>query len=125
MIRLVTPRVLSSLVMLPILTAIGDAVSLAGGYYITVAVSQQSGAFYWSQIGNELNFFNILSGLTKPFIFGYLIACISCTVGLSTRGGAQGLRRATTTAVVLSTIMIIVVDFLITQVLFFILGMQA
>jgi phospholipid/cholesterol/gamma-HCH transport system permease protein len=46
-------------------------------------------------------------------------------VGLSTRGGAQGLRRATTTAVVLSTIMIIVVDFLITQVLFFILGMQA
>src|SRR5512143_474569 len=73
-IRLVTPRVLSSLVMLPLLTAIGDAISLAGGYYITVAVSQQSGAFYWSQIGNELNCHNILSGLTKPFIFGYLIA---------------------------------------------------
>lgn len=125
MIRLVTPRVLSSTIMLPILTAIGDAISLAGGYYIAVAVSHQSGAFYWSQIGNELNFRNMLSGLTKPFIFGYLIACISCTVGLSTRGGAQGLRRATTAAVVISTIMIIVVDFLLTQVLFFILGMQA
>jgi phospholipid/cholesterol/gamma-HCH transport system permease protein len=124
-IKLVTPRVLSSTVMLPILTVIGDAVSLAGGYYIAVAVSHQSGAFYWSQIGNELNFPNILSGLIKPFLFGYLIACISCTVGLSTRGGAQGLRRATTTAVVISTIMIIVVDFFLTQVLFFILGMQA
>jgi phospholipid/cholesterol/gamma-HCH transport system permease protein len=72
-----------------------------------------------------LNFPNILSGLIKPFLFGYLIACISCTVGLSTRGGAQGLRRATTTAVVISTIMIIVVDFFLTQVLFFVLGMQA
>ncbi len=124
-VKLVTPRVLSSTVMLPFLTVIGDAVSLAGGYYISVAVSHQSGAFYWSQIGNELNFQNILSGLVKPFIFGYLIACISCSIGLATRGGAQGLRRATTFAVVISTIMIIVVDFLLTQVLFFILGMQA
>jgi phospholipid/cholesterol/gamma-HCH transport system permease protein len=124
-IKLVTPRVLSSTIMLPVLTVIGDAVSLAGSYYIAVAVSHQSGAFYWSQIGNELIYPNILSGLVKPFIFGYLIACISCSVGLSTSGGARGLRRSTTTAVVLSTIMIIVVDFLLTQVLFFILGMQA
>jgi len=124
-IKLVTPRVLSSTLMLPILTVIGDAISLTGGYYIAVAMSHQSGVFYWSQITDELNFQNIVSGLTKPFIFGYLITCISCTVGLSARGGAQGLRRATTTAVVLSTIMIIIVDFFLTQVLFFILGMQA
>lgn len=124
-IKLVTPRVMSSTVMLPFLTVIGDAVSLVGGYYIAITVSHQSGAFYWSQIGNELNFTNIVSGLTKPFIFGYLITCISCTVGLSTRGGAQGLRRATTTAVVLSTIMIIVTDFLLTQILFVIMRMRA
>ena len=124
-IKLVTPRVLSSTIMLPLLTLMGDAISLTGGYYIAVAMSHQSGVFYWSQIGDELNFQNVVSGLTKPFIFGYLITCISCTVGLSAHGGAQGLRRATTTAVVLSTIMIIVVDFFLTQVLFFILGMQA
>jgi phospholipid/cholesterol/gamma-HCH transport system permease protein len=63
--------------------------------------------------------------MVKPFLFGYLIACISCAVGLSTSGGARGLRRATTTAVVLSIVMIIIVDFLLTQALFFLLGMQA
>jgi phospholipid/cholesterol/gamma-HCH transport system permease protein len=121
--RLVSPRVLSSTVMLPVLTVIGDAVSLLGGFFITVFVSRQSGAFYWSQIVHELNFENILSGLAKPVIFGFLIACISCTVGLSARGGARGMRRSATSAVVLSTIMIIIVDFLLTQALFALLGM--
>jgi phospholipid/cholesterol/gamma-HCH transport system permease protein len=124
-VKLVTPRVISATLMLPLLTVAGDAVALIGGWYIAVAFGLQSGSFYWSQIIEELNFTNILSGTLKPLIFGYLIACISCAVGLTTSGGARGLRRATTTAVVISTVMIIIVDFLITQVLFFLLGMQA
>ncbi len=122
--KLVTPRVVSSVVMLPVLTVIGDAVSLLGGYYIAVFVSHQSGPFYWSQIKDIMDFKNIFSGIAKPFIFGFLIACISCFMGLSTRGGARGLRRATTTAVVLSTIMIIVTDFLLSRVLLYLLGMR-
>ncbi len=120
--KLVTPRVLSSTIMLPVLTVIGDAVSLFGGYYISVFVSNQSGSFYWSQISAEMNFENIFSGIIKPFIFGFLIACISCYMGLATRGGARGLRQATTTAVVLSTVTIIVVDFMLTRVLLVVLG---
>ncbi|HLE41691.1 MAG TPA: ABC transporter permease [Nitrospirota bacterium] len=123
--KLVTPRVLSSTIMLPLLTVIGDAVSLFGGYYISVFVSHQSGSFYWSQIRAIMNFQNIFSGIVKPFIFGFVIACISCYMGLATRGGARGLRQATTTAVVLSTIMIIITDFLLTRILFIVLGMQA
>lgn len=122
--KLVTPRVVSSTIMLPVLTVIGDAVSLLGGYYISVFVSHQSGSFYWGQIREEMNFENIFSGIIKPFIFGYLIACISCYMGLATRGGAKGLRQATTTAVVLSIIIIIVTDFMLTRILFIILGMQ-
>lgn len=122
--KIVTPRVLSAIVMLPLLTIVGDAVSLFGGYYIAVFVSHQSGSLYWSQIKDIMNFNNIFSGIAKPFIFGYLIACISCYMGLSTRGGARGLRRATTTSVVLSTIMIIVTDFALTRILMFILGMR-
>lgn len=122
--KLVTPRVVSSTIMLPVLTVIGDAVSLLGGYYISVFVSHQSGSFYSSQIRAEMNFENIFSGMIKPFIFGYLIACISCYMGLATRGGARGLRQATTTAVVLSTIIIIVTDFMLTRVLLIFLGMQ-
>lgn len=124
-VKLVTPRVVSATLMLPLLTMIGDATALTGGWYIAVALGRQSGSFYWSQIAHELTFANIFSGMVKPFLFGYLIACISCTVGLSTSGGARGLRRATTTAVVLSIVMIIIVDFLLTQALFFLLGMQA
>ncbi len=122
--KLVTPRVISAIVMLPVLTIIGDAVSLFGGYYISVFISHQSGSFYWSQIKDIMSFDNIFAGVTKPFIFGYLISCISCYMGLTTRGGARGLRQVTTTAVVLSMIMIIVSDFLLTRVLLYVLGMN-
>jgi len=120
--KLVAPRILSSLIMLPALTFIGDAVSMLGGYYIAVYVSHQSGAVYWSSIRGVINLENVLSGFIKPFIFGYLVACISCHMGLSTKGGAIGLRRSTTRAVVVSFIMIIIADFILTRVLLYVLG---
>ena len=120
--KLVTPRVLGCLIMLPALTIIGDTASILGGYYIAVFVSHQSGAVYWSSIQEVLNFENVVSGSIKPFVFAYLIACVSCYMGLSTKGGAVGLRRATTRAVVASFVMIIVADFILTRVLFYILG---
>jgi len=120
--KLVTPRVLGCLIMLPALTILGDTASILGGYYIAVFVSHQSGAVYWSSIQEVLNFENVVSGSIKPFVFAYLIACVSCYMGLSTKGGAVGLRRATTRAVVASFVMIIVADFILTRVLFYILG---
>jgi len=120
--KLVTPRILSSFIMLPALTIIGDAVSILGGYYVAVFVSLQSSSFYWTSIRGELTFENILSGFMKPFVFGYLIASISCYTGLSTKGGAIGLRRATTRAVVASFSTIIVADFILTRILLYILG---
>jgi phospholipid/cholesterol/gamma-HCH transport system permease protein len=120
--KLVTPRILAALVMLPALTLIGDAVSLLGGYIIAVFVNQESGSFYWNSILEILNFENVFAGMVKPFMFAYIIACISCYMGLSTSGGALGLRRTTTKAVVLSFIMIIVADFILTRILLLILG---
>jgi phospholipid/cholesterol/gamma-HCH transport system permease protein len=120
--KLVTPRILSSVLMVPVLTVIGDAVSLLGGYFIAVFVSHQSGPVYWSSIRDVFQVENVVAGAVKPFIFGYLIACISCYIGLSTRGGALGLRRTTTLAVVASFITIIVADFMLTRVLLYVLG---
>ncbi len=120
--KLVTPRLISSLVMLPALTVVGDAVSLFGGYYVAVFVSNQSGSFYWSQIRDIMDMQNIVSGIVKPYVFGYLIACISCYVGLSTRGGARGLRKATTSAVVYSIIFVIISDLVLTIILFKLMG---
>ena len=120
--KLVTPRILSAILMLPVLTIIGDCVSLLGAYYIAVFVSHQSGTFFWSSIRDILIYENVLAGSIKPFIFGSLIACISCYMGLSTKGGAIGLRRTTTRAVVVSFIAIIVADFILTRVLLYVLG---
>jgi phospholipid/cholesterol/gamma-HCH transport system permease protein len=120
--KLVTPRIVSAVIMLPVLTVIGDAIALLGGYYISVFVSHQSGTFYWSSIREVLTFQNVFSGSLKPFIFGFLIASICCFMGLSTRGGSEGLRRATTQAVVISIVMIIVSDFILTRILLYVLG---
>jgi phospholipid/cholesterol/gamma-HCH transport system permease protein len=120
--KLVTPRILSSVIMLPALTLIGDAVALFGAYYIAAFVSQQSGYVFWMSIKAELTFQNVFAGAIKPFVFGAIISCICCFMGLSTRGGAVGLRRATTSAVVLSIVMIIVSDFILTRLLLYVLG---
>lgn len=120
--KVVTPRVIASVVMLPCLTIIGDLVCLLGGYYIAVFVSNQSGSFYWSSILRELTFQNVFSGSIKPFIFGYLISCISCFFGLTTRGGAKGLRTSTTKAVVTSIVVVIATDFILTRILLYALG---
>lgn len=120
--KVVIPRVISSVLMLPCLTIIGDLVCLLGGYYIAVFVSNQSGSFYWSSIFKVLTFENVFSGSVKPFIFGYLISCISCYYGLTTRGGAKGLRTSTTKAVVTSIVVVIAMDFVLTRVLLYALG---
>ncbi|GAB5047128.1 MlaE family ABC transporter permease [Thermodesulfovibrio sp. TK110] len=120
--KVVIPRVIASVVMLPCLTIIGDLVCLIGGYYIAVFVSNQSGSFYWSSIIRELNFQNVFSGSLKPFIFGYLISCISCFYGLKTHGGAKGLRTSTTKAVVTSIVVVIATDFILTRILLYALG---
>lgn len=120
--KLVTPRILGSLLMLPILTVIGDFVSLYGGYYINTIVNNQSGAVYWDAIRVTLLPRYIVPGAVKPFVFGFIVAAISCYTGFSTRGGAMGLKSATTRAFVLSIIFIIVSDFTITKIFLFIFG---
>ncbi|MCS7203816.1 MAG: ABC transporter permease [Thermodesulfovibrio sp.] len=120
--KVVIPRVLASVFMLPCLTIIGDLVCLLGGYYIAVFVSHQSGSFYWSSIIQELTFQNVFSGIVKPFIFGYFISCICCYFGFITYGGAKGLRVSTTKAVVTSIVVVIAMDFVLTRILLYILG---
>lgn len=120
--KLITPRIVSSIIMLPALTIIGSAVSILGGYYIMVVAGNQSSAIYWSAIREALVFENVIMGVVKPFVFGYLIACICCYFGLTTRGGAVGLRRATTNAVVISIIIVIISSYVLTKILFYALG---
>lgn len=120
--KLITPRVIAALAMLPLLTIIGDAVAILGAYYISVFASNQSSYVYWTSIKGVMNFENLFAGFVKPFIFGYLISSICCYVGITTRGGAKGLRNSVTNGVVISIISIIISDFMLTRIMFYILG---
>jgi phospholipid/cholesterol/gamma-HCH transport system permease protein len=120
--KLVTPRIMSSIIMLPMLTIIGDATSLIGSFYISLTVIQESASAYWNTIRDILTIKYVLAGVLKPFAFGYIIACIGCYTGLSTKGGATGLRISTTNAFVASILMIIIADFVLTKVILFFLG---
>lgn len=120
--KLISPRIIASLVMLPALTIIGDMAALLGGYYMAVFVKNGSGNVYWDSVIMTLEPRYIAAGTIKPLLFGLVIAGISCYTGFYTNGGALGVRRSTTKAFVLSTIMIIVLDFLITKTLLIVWG---
>ena len=129
--KLVTPRVLAALIMLPLLTVINDLVGIIGGniiaslyiglpselYWRTVWEQIASGGFTLRYIPNDF-----IQGLVKPFVFGGLIAITACYNGLNTRGGTEGVGIATTRTVVTSSILILVVDYFLTQLLLSVLG---
>jgi phospholipid/cholesterol/gamma-HCH transport system permease protein len=124
--KLVTPRVLAALIMMPLLTIINDFVGILGGsviakfyvgippslYWRTVFEQMLSGGFTLHYIPNDL-----VQGLAKPFVFGGIISLCGCYYGLKTTGGTEGVGVATTRTVVTSSILILVVDYFLTQIL--------
>lgn len=115
--KLVTPRILSSLLMLPSLTFIGNFSAIIGGYLITTYQYHSDPALYWSSIRSILDLKNSVFGLSKPFAFGFIISTISCHIGLKSRGGSTGLKNAATHSYVISTVVVMIADFLITKVI--------
>lgn len=117
--RLVTPRVVSMLVMLPLLTILCDAVGMAGGWIIASYKLLISSNQYWSEAINVLRFSDIVGTLVKPLVFGFIISMTGCYVGLRTRGGTEGVGRSTTQAVVSSSILIIASDFFLNNLIIY------
>ena len=112
--KLVTPRLIATAVMLPCLTVVADAIGLFGAYLVSVPLlGIITSSQYWSTSYHDLVYNDLLQGLLKPFMFGILISTIGCFYGLRTSGGTQGVGRATTQAVVASSIWIFIVTFVI------------
>ncbi len=118
--KLVVPKLLGSLLMLPVLTVIGDALGILGGGLIAVWQLDVSLGLYTNDVLSALRIGDIGSGLGKSVFFAYFVAIIGCYNGLHARGGADGVGRATTNSVVWSAIMVLVSDFFLTK-LFYIL----
>ena len=115
--KLVTPRLIATGIMLPLLTVIADVLGLFGAYLVA-AVSLQliTGSEYWNSSWRALVLNDLVQGLMKPFLFGIIIALVGCFYGLRASGGTQGVGRATTQAVVIASIWIFFVTFLIDQI---------
>ena len=115
--KLVVPRVLAGFIMCPILTIVSNAVGLLGGWLIAVSQLRVASSVYWQAVVEGLYLEDLWMGLVKPFFLGFIIVTIGCHVGLRTTGGTQGVGRATTSAVVASSVTVLVVDFFITRLL--------
>jgi phospholipid/cholesterol/gamma-HCH transport system permease protein len=113
--KLVVPRMVATVVMNFFLTIISDALGTLGGAFVAVYLLGQSGSQYFHTAYQSLKYLDVVQGLVKPVFFGFIIASVGCYFGMSTRGGTQGVGRSTTQAVVVASVLIIVIDFIISQ----------
>ena len=113
--RLVVPRVLATVVMMPVLTAIADLLGILGGLAIAILELQMTVADYITSIWQQLSISDFMSGLGKTFFFGFEIALIGCWNGLKVEGGAAAVGEATTRTVVLASICVLMSDFFLTK----------
>jgi phospholipid/cholesterol/gamma-HCH transport system permease protein len=115
--KLVLPRILAGLFMVPLLTVVSGGVGMVGAWIVTVTQLKVPSSVYWNSVVTGLYIQDVWMGLIKPFFIGFTIASIGCHVGMRTRGGTQGVGRATTNAVVAASVAVIAVDFLVTKLL--------
>jgi phospholipid/cholesterol/gamma-HCH transport system permease protein len=120
--KLVVPRLVSTVIMSFLLTVISDTVGTLGGAFVAIFLLGQDGSQYFHTAYQSLRYPDVLQGLVKPLFFGFIIATVGCYFGMTTRGGTQGVGRSTTQAVVVSSVLIIVVDFIISRFMIGIFG---
>jgi phospholipid/cholesterol/gamma-HCH transport system permease protein len=111
--KLVTPRIVALVTMAPALTVICDMIGTLGGLLASILFHGQASSVYIASAKQAVTYNEILGGLIKPTVFGFIIAIIGCYKGLSTTGGTVGVGRSTTQSVVIASILIIAVDFLL------------
>jgi len=117
--KLVTPRLIATAVMLPLLTIIADFVGIFAGWMISLAFLNITSRQYWSSAWHALDWSDVAQGLIKPFVFAFVVALIGCFYGLRTTGGTQGVGRATTEAMVTASVAIFILTYFITQIFVF------
>jgi phospholipid/cholesterol/gamma-HCH transport system permease protein len=119
--KLVAPKLIATLIMLPALTIIGDALGILGGLVVATFTLNLTPGLYLNDVFESLTLADVASGIGKAFFFGYFIAIVGCYNGLNTSGGADGVGRATTNTVVVAAILVLVSDFFLTK-LFYLLA---
>lgn len=115
---LIAPRIWAAVVVMPLLVMFGDVIGIFGGYLVGVYKLDFNPANYINNTANNLEAIGIVMGAVKAAVFGFIIAVMGCYHGYRSRGGAQGVGEATTNAVVTSSILILIFNYLITELFF-------
>jgi phospholipid/cholesterol/gamma-HCH transport system permease protein len=113
--KLVSPRVLATLIVLPLLTTISVFIGLLGGMVASVFSLRLGATTFWQRAIAILQFSDLMQGFTKSLVFAFILSTVGSYQGLNVRGGTQGVGRATTQAVVVSSVLIIVADTFLTK----------
>jgi phospholipid/cholesterol/gamma-HCH transport system permease protein len=115
---LIVPRVIAGILMMPALVLVADIIGIMGGYLVGVHVLGFSSANYITQSWDFLEAIDVISGLVKASVFGFIITLLGCYNGYNSGRGAQGVGAATTNAVVSASILILIFNYILTQVFF-------
>ncbi|MBN2282312.1 MAG: ABC transporter permease [Deltaproteobacteria bacterium] len=115
---LVVPRIVAGVIMLPILTILSDFVGILGGYFVGVSVLGINAGAFVNNIYDMVGLDDIYNGLIKAAVFGFILSLFGCYKGFNNEGGAEGVGKATTEAVVLSSVYILVSDYFLTAIMF-------
>ncbi len=115
--KLVTPRVIATITVTPLLTAVCDFFGLVGGWLVALFQLKLRTSLFWSVAFHSLSYNDLVGGIVKPFFFGYIVATVGCFYGLSTWGGTKGVGKSTTRAVVVASIFVIAADFFLNKLL--------
>jgi phospholipid/cholesterol/gamma-HCH transport system permease protein len=115
--KLVAPRMAAGMIMVPILTVISDTLGIFGGALMAVGSLGLSWTFYWRSVLNSLVVNDVIMGMAKPVVFGFITTTVGCYMGLSTTGGTRGVGISTTRSVVVASVTILTTDFFMTKLL--------
>jgi phospholipid/cholesterol/gamma-HCH transport system permease protein len=114
--KLVTPRVIATAVVLPLLTIIADFMGIVGGFLISFFLLNLTAGQYWHSVWTSLEWNDVTQGLLKPFVFAFAISLVGCFYGLRTTGGTQGVGNSTTQAMVVASVLCFILTFFITKI---------
>jgi phospholipid/cholesterol/gamma-HCH transport system permease protein len=115
---LISPRLLAAVMALPLLSIISDVVGIFGGWFVAVKIYGVNNYLFWQKMKDIVELYDFIGGLYKATVFGFLIAAVSCYFGFATKGGAEGVGRATTASVVTSAMLVLIVDYFLSAIIF-------
>lgn len=109
--KLVVPRLIAGIVMVPALTILSNAIGMVGGYIVANLTLRLATGLYWHSALDAIRLYDLFMGLAKPIVFGYIIVSVGCYQGLTTSGGTRGVGESTTQSVVAASVLILATDY--------------